>query len=385
MTAALCLAPAADAGAAGSLAAHASLIGAEFTVDLPAPLRRAAVCVVDAGAQASATLDGRIAVTSVNGAGPLPDPASGDHGTFVAQVAAGADTDQGQPGIGPMLEVVSVRADMPERPGRYRLATVAAAIDACLSYPDVVAVNLSLGGPSAEDGGELVEQAVARAVARDVSVVAAAGNSAQDGTAFPARAPGVLAVGGTDAAGVPCEFSARDARVNLWAQGCGVMVADLNPEWGSSSMNGTSLAAPQVAAALAVLRAYAPQLDAAQAEAALLYAARPVAQGGQMVDLRGAFKLLGLSTQPAAPKPQVSVIPRADGRGWTVSVLNRPPGVTVHVRLGSAVRARARSSRITVLGRRWKPMKVTFARSRGNFVELSAAQVIRRRPERFAF
>ncbi|MFC4148901.1 type VII secretion-associated serine protease mycosin [Micromonospora mangrovi] len=109
-----------------------------------------------------------------------------------------------------------------------------------------------------------VRAAVAYAVRRDVVVVAAAGNLHDNGDPrpFPAAYDGVLGVGAIGPDGVRAPFSQTGPYVDLVAPGTDVLMAA--PEQGHHRAEGTSYAAPFVAATAALLRQYRPELTAAE-------------------------------------------------------------------------------------------------------------------------
>jgi len=145
-------------------------------------------------------------------------------------------------------------------------------------------VNLSLGGPTAST---TLRIAVEAAVARDVLVVAAAGNSFQSGnpTQYPAGYAGVLAVGAVTALDEHADYSNTGANVGIVAPvGDG---ADVQPtHWttslypmsrgGYAMMVGTSQAAPQVAAAAGLVLSLRPTLTSAGVAAVLRSTSRPL-------------------------------------------------------------------------------------------------------------
>ena len=144
---------------------------------------------------------------------------------------------------------------------------------------DVITLSLHLA-PSA-----LVAEAIAEAQAAGALVVAAAGNYAPDAADKPARFPsnldGVIAVGSAGEDLAPSPFSARTG-VDLYAPGNDVVVGAPQGLWVYA--DGTSFAAPHVAAALALMRAVNPAVTAAQALAALQTYGLPMADGAKFLN-----------------------------------------------------------------------------------------------------
>jgi membrane-anchored mycosin MYCP len=139
-------------------------------------------------------------------------------------------------------------------------------------------INLSLAGTGDD---RLIRDAVAHAVQRDVLVVAAAGNGQQGDApqrSYPAAYPGVLGVGAVDEAGLRLPGSQLGPHVDLVAPGGGVLAA--TRAGGHQLWQGTSFAAPFVAATAALVRSAWPRLTAAEVAARILATATP-APGGR--------------------------------------------------------------------------------------------------------
>ncbi len=112
-------------------------------------------------------------------------------------------------------------------------------------------INMSLGGGSIST---TIEGAVAYAIARNVTVVAAAGNTYGTSYQYPASYPGVISVAAHAGNGVTADFSTSNDRVTVSAPGVDIM-STVPLEYGSydDTYSGTSMASPHVAAIAALL------------------------------------------------------------------------------------------------------------------------------------
>ncbi|WP_433346535.1 type VII secretion-associated serine protease mycosin [Micromonospora sp. CA-111912] len=125
-----------------------------------------------------------------------------------------------------------------------------------------------------------VRAAVRYAVDRNVVVVAAAGNLHDGGNPrpYPAAYDGVLGVGAIGPDGRRADFSQAGPYVDLVAPGGEVLTA--GPGQGHHRAEGTSYAAPFVAATAALVREYRPELTAAQVTQRIVATADPAPGDG---------------------------------------------------------------------------------------------------------
>ncbi|WP_203826618.1 S8 family serine peptidase [Actinoplanes palleronii] len=189
------------------------------------------------------------------------------HGTHVAGTVGGATY-----GVAKKATIVGVR--VLDCFGEGTDEAVVAGLDWVIanhvSGPAVV--NLSLGG----DPSPVLEQAVNATVADGITVVAAAGNDSGDACRHsPARVPAAVTVGATAKDDTLASFSNRGPCIDLLAPGDGILSATNWSATASTTMSGTSMAAPHVAGAAALLLGREPTLTPAVVAARLTSSATP--------------------------------------------------------------------------------------------------------------
>ncbi|WP_341718588.1 type VII secretion-associated serine protease mycosin [Micromonospora sp. FIMYZ51] len=157
-----------------------------------------------------------------------------------------------------------------------------------------------------------VRAAVADAVARDVVVVAAAGNLHGNGDPrpYPAAYDGVLGVGAVGADGMRAAFSQAGSYLDLVAPGTDVLIAA--PGRGHHQAEGTSYAAPFVAATAALLRQYRPELTATEVAARIVATTDPAPDGGYGAGVLNPYR--AVTEASGVPKPAGPVTVLADDR-----------------------------------------------------------------------
>lgn len=189
-------------------------------------------------------------------------PASRDcdgHGTFVAGIIA-AQPVQGTPflGVAPLARIMPVR--FTEGIEKASVTVLAKAIRwAVDNGANVINVSSVTHGDN-----DTLRAAVEYALARDVVIVAAAGNDGEQGNAisYPAAYPGVIAVGATDQKGELAGFSTSSFQISVAAPGASVV--STAPISGHATESGTSFAAPFVSGVAALVRSAYPNLTAAE-------------------------------------------------------------------------------------------------------------------------
>ena len=220
------------------------------------------------------------------------------HGTHVAGIiAASGDNGVGLAGIAWKVRLLPVKVLDNNGNGRYSdlISGIRYAADNGASV-----INMSLGGGSRS---QALQDAVDYARGKGVVVVAAAGNNASSSLSYPAACDGVISVGATDDADRRASFSNYGDGLDIVAPG--VSVYSDYPAARYMSMSGTSMAAPQVSGAFALLRSYKPGLSGAEAEKRVLESARDLGTAGY--DSTYGWGLLqvdkALGLQPLTPAP----------------------------------------------------------------------------------
>ncbi len=188
------------------------------------------------------------------------------HGTHVAGiVAAGINNKIGVAGL--CKARLAILKALPRRGGSWNAVAYYQALARPIELKARV-VNLSLGGDF--DPGE--KDVILDLLDAGIVVVAAMGNEFEEGnpTSYPAAYEGVIAVGATDEVDRRASFSCTGSHISLMAPG--ERILSTVPRYPSElaettlydSWPGTSMAAPHVAAAAALLLTKKPHLTPAQ-------------------------------------------------------------------------------------------------------------------------
>ncbi len=228
------------------------------------------------------------------------------HGTHVAGTVGGATW-----GIAKAVTLVPVR--VLGCTGSGSTSGVIAGIDWMTANAPLPAVaNMSLGGGASS----AMDAAIARATAKGIPVVVAAGNENRNAClGSPARAPSALTIGATDSQDRRASFSNYGACLDLFAPGVAIRSASYNSPTGSRLLSGTSMASPHVAGLAALVLETQPSATAEQVNAFIKSTATP----GKVIDARtGSPNLLiftrGVGEAPPPP-PVDQVVSVADLSG----------------------------------------------------------------------
>jgi subtilisin family serine protease len=336
---------------------------------VPDRVKRAAsaftIAVIDTGADLTAPdigAKGPATYSVVTGGREVPDAVG--HGTFVAALAAGSDTNgEGMAGFGGSAKLMVVQASRSLT--AFTDVDEAAAIVWAVDHGARI-LNLSLGGP---DTSTTERAAVAYAARHGALVVAAIGNGHDQSNAveYPAallqpvgsdgRGGTGLSVGASDGNGGRASFSDSGSHLSLVAPGERVLaaVSSTAPDGGFVKVtvpgaasglyalgSGTSFAAPEVAGIAALVWATNPRLSAEQVAHILKQTAANHGSwnpdtGYGVVDAAAAVQAAGRTARARTP----SAVPVVGSIALKLSTARgrAPLELTVQAALSSAGRA----------------------------------------------
>ena len=243
------------------------------------------------------------------------------HGTHVAgSIAAIMNNKRGIAGVAPNAKILPLRAL--GMCGGYDSDIADAMVWAAggtvegvpaNTHPAQI-INLSLGGEGTCP--TTYSKAIAEVNKRGAILVVAAGNDDQDTSKIaPANCGGSIVVGSTNQKGQRSDFSNYGKIVDVSAPGDGIMsTVDLGTTVstgaGYTEYDGTSMAAPQVAGIIALMKSVDPSLTADRAKQVLKQSAKPLtcnvnACGAGIANAASALEVLqGKNATPAHPKPK---------------------------------------------------------------------------------
>ncbi len=190
------------------------------------------------------------------------------HGTHVAGTVAARDNTRDVVGVSPGSPLTGVKVLGCDGTGYY--SWIIKGVDWVTANAKKPAVaNMSLGGgPS-----QALDDATRKSAATGIFYAVAAGNSGKNACDYsPARAGagtdnGIATIAATDSADNEASFSNFGSCVDMWAPG--VSVVSTRKGGGSTTLSGTSMAAPHVAGGASVYLSTHPTSSTASVESAL--------------------------------------------------------------------------------------------------------------------
>ncbi|RMD62168.1 MAG: hypothetical protein D6826_08080, partial [Alphaproteobacteria bacterium] len=259
----------------------------------------------------------------------LAGTSNSGHGTHVAGIIAAEKNDTGVHGVAYEAEVVSIRVTRADSDplGPINQNDLADAIDYAVST-GVRIINLSLGASTTQIDQDLAD-AIGRAVNAGVVVVASAGNSSLQSPGSPANfavkpeAKGMLiSVVATDDDNALASFSNRAGFVadfTVAAPGVGILSTKAGGDF--ELKDGTSMAAPMVSGALALVMDKFSDLSGQEAVNLLFSTATDLGEAG-IDDVFGR----GLIDLDRATLPQLALTINLDSTTFIADAINVAPG-----------------------------------------------------------
>lgn len=178
------------------------------------------------------------------------------HGTHVAGIIAGSLNKQGIVGVAPDAKLLILKAISESGEGSYDY--LIKAIDYAVQWRGdtgqrVRVITMSLGGSKDHRG---LYEAIMRAIKENILIICASGNSGDndldtDEFMYPGYYEEVVQVGAVDLDRLLAPFSNSNDQIDLYAPGVGVL--STIPKSRYAEMSGTSMAAPHVAGAAALI------------------------------------------------------------------------------------------------------------------------------------
>lgn len=178
------------------------------------------------------------------------------HGTNMAGIIAGRGHGSGSGilGIAPAAKILPISAPIN---GASSSTFMTEAVDFAIAHHAGV-INMSFGTV----GSDVMQDAIRKAQAADIVLVAAAGNRGESGE-YPGKYPEVLTVGAYERNHKIAPYSITGPQVDLTAPGDEIPTTGINST-GYGIASGTSEATAVVSGAAALIRAKYPKLDAAE-------------------------------------------------------------------------------------------------------------------------
>ncbi|KAB1864096.1 S8 family serine peptidase [Microbacterium algeriense] len=266
--------------------------------------------------------DAVVGGTDVSGAGradgrtPL-GAVDGDHGSWVASLAAGrgAPDGTGMIGVAPEANLLSISVGFGAAAAVPFTEQVAKGMRWAVDHGADI-INLSFT-TNTLDWDESWDDAFLYAFEHDVVVVVAAGNrgSGTNIIGAPATIPGVLTVGGVDQTGTASvEASTQGITIGISAPSEGLLGVSADGEvvrW-----RGTSGAAPIVAGIAALIRSAHPDIAAIDVINRIIKTAMPVADATRPQDPLYGYGLVDAEAAISASIPTVTENPMGDLAEW---------------------------------------------------------------------
>lgn len=227
-------------------------IGADLALGMDPKGKTIKIAVLDTGIVNHPDLQVTGGVSFVENRSDYTD--DNGHGTHIAGTIVALNNNMGVVGVAPQAEVFAVKVLDQNGIGYYD--QIIQGIEWSIEH-DVNIISMSLGG---SQYSQALHEIIQKAVNQGILIIAAAGNHGlgTETELYPARYPEVISVGAVNKFHQRAAFSSTGAELDLVAPGTEILITTKDGSYGI--LSGTSMAAPHVAAASAVLWTHNPEL-----------------------------------------------------------------------------------------------------------------------------
>ena len=220
----------------------------------------------------------------------MKGPYSADyHGTHTSGIMASKHNKSGIAGMAPSVRYDFYNVFYGKNSEYTDSWTVAKAVDKAVANGATI-INLSLGGDQYD---KVLANSIKAARSKGIIIVASSGNDSSNKVSFPANMKEVVAVGAVDAKHRIASFSNMNKDVKIVAPGVSILSLGVKNQY--VYMDGTSMAAPMVTSALALVKSVNPYLTPSEIDN--LIAKMPRANGKSYTELN-TKRLLDATPQP---------------------------------------------------------------------------------------
>ncbi|WP_242772066.1 Ig-like domain-containing protein [Brevibacillus parabrevis] len=278
--------------------------------------QRIKIGVLDTGISAHPDLEIKGGVSYIEGEDDFGDQHG--HGTAVAGVIAARDNDFGIVGVAPEAELYAIK--VLDKKGHGTYSSMIQGIEWAIQNRMNI-LSISAGGYV---NSRALHDQIKRANEHGILVIAAAGNRGlgEETELFPAQYAETISVGAVDREDQRADFSSVGKELDLMAPG--VDIRSTAPGGDFQTRSGTSLAAPHVAGAAAVIWSAKGNISSAELRDLLTKSATPLGEsrfyGKGLVHLEKALGQGESSAEIAALLPSVSELKLAQGESHPLKV-----------------------------------------------------------------
>ncbi len=238
---------------------------------------------------------------------PTPDNTQNSHGSHTAGcIAATGDNNLGIAGVAYGCKILAIKAAGSDADNTGGISAGYEGIHYATTHGAKV-INCSWGGPISGSSAGFANTVLAEATARNVLVVASAGNGTPTGLdlaknpQYPATGPGVLSVGASDQSDGPASFSYFGHPVSVWAPGTGILSCSYPGNTSYNAEDGTSFSSPLTAGVAALVVSMHPTWPPRFVARQIIQTCDNVVRPGDQYNYWGRVNAGSALTSPSGP------------------------------------------------------------------------------------